>query len=243
VTRQPSTGARVTRPRSARPSRGSHEAAPAPDAPRRLDTETRRRQLGEVAKRLFARSPFDQVKVEDVARAAGVSEALVFHYFPTKRLLYVAAVQAAADELAAALAPDPSLPPAQRLVGGIDAYLDFVEANPEGFRSVQEGGIGSDPEVRAIARRSGSLHVDRLVEQISAGAAAPEALRTAVRGWLGFLHAVALDWLERRSPPRDELRNLCVQVLVAAALVAWPQRDRPARARVPDELLRGQGRL
>ena len=204
---------------------------------RRLGTEARQSQIITIAKHHFARRPFDQVTVDEIAREAGVSEALVFHYFPTKRELYVSAVRAASEELAAVLAPDPELPPAQRLFAGLDAYLAFLEANPEGFRSVQEGGIGSDPEVRAITQESLSAHVDRLIEQISAGAQAPDALRVAVRGWIGFMHAAGLQWLETKSMPRKELRDLYVRVLVAAALAAWPQSERPPEARVPPELL------
>jgi AcrR family transcriptional regulator len=48
-----------------------------------------RRRIADSALELFAHRGFDHVRVSEVARAAGVSEATVFNYFPTKEdLIY-----------------------------------------------------------------------------------------------------------------------------------------------------------
>lgn len=57
---------------------------------RRLDAEARREQLVAAGLDLVKRGPIDQLTADDVARAAGVSKGLVFHYFPTTRDLHVA---------------------------------------------------------------------------------------------------------------------------------------------------------
>lgn len=199
---------------------------------RRLSEKVRRAQLIAEAQALFNARPYEEVKVEEIAAAAGVSEALVFHYFPTKRELYVAAFTATSAELGTVYEPDPNLPALEQLRAGLDAFLALVEAHAEAYRSLHQGGIGTDPEVRAIRDRTTAQRVTGIVELITAGAEAPEELRLAVHGWLGFIESACLEWLKRRRLPRAELRDLFVQMLIAATLSAWPQEDRPPEARI-----------
>src|SRR5438067_826060 len=88
---------------------GSRLRAAASAAARRLDAEARASQLVQVAKALFAKRAYDEVKVEEIAAAAGVSEGLVYHYFATKRELYVAVIRSASEDMAAVIEPDPTL--------------------------------------------------------------------------------------------------------------------------------------
>jgi TetR/AcrR family transcriptional regulator, transcriptional repressor of aconitase len=59
----------------------------------RLDAEERRKAIVETALPLFARKGFAGTTTKEIARAAGVSEALVFQHFPSKAALYEAIVQ------------------------------------------------------------------------------------------------------------------------------------------------------
>lgn len=45
---------------------------------------------------------------------------------------------------------------------------------------------------------------------------APEPVRLAVRGWLSFLVAVCLDWLENPVLDRTAVRELCADTLTGA---------------------------
>ncbi|MBP6848431.1 MAG: helix-turn-helix transcriptional regulator, partial [Kofleriaceae bacterium] len=56
----------------------------------RLDNDARRAQLLELGQKAFAERTYDEVSIDDIARAAGISKGLLYHYFPTKRDLYVA---------------------------------------------------------------------------------------------------------------------------------------------------------
>jgi len=51
------------------------------------------------ARRLFAQRSFEEVTVAEVARAADVSEATVFNYFPTKEDLFYSGLEAFEEEL------------------------------------------------------------------------------------------------------------------------------------------------
>jgi TetR/AcrR family transcriptional regulator, transcriptional repressor of aconitase len=54
----------------------------------RLDGEERRKAIVCAAVPLFARKGFSGTTTREIAEAAGISEALVFKHFPTKKLLY-----------------------------------------------------------------------------------------------------------------------------------------------------------
>src|SRR3954454_324035 len=62
-----------------------------------------RQRIAEAAVRLFADRGFDNVPVAEVARAADVSEATVFNYFPTKEDLVYSGLEAFEEELLSAV--------------------------------------------------------------------------------------------------------------------------------------------
>ncbi|MFE7338899.1 MULTISPECIES: TetR/AcrR family transcriptional regulator, partial [Streptomyces] len=68
---------------------------------RRMGVDERRQQLIGVALDLFSRRSPEDVSIDEIAAAAGISRPLVYHYFPGKQSLYEAALRRAADELAA----------------------------------------------------------------------------------------------------------------------------------------------
>ncbi len=55
---------------------------------KRLPAEDRKREIVAGALRVFAQKGFDRATSRELAEAAGVSEALIYKYFPTKEALY-----------------------------------------------------------------------------------------------------------------------------------------------------------
>ena len=51
--------------------------------PRRLQPQQRREHLLDTAAAMFAEQPYDDVMIQDIAARAGVSRALMYHYFST----------------------------------------------------------------------------------------------------------------------------------------------------------------
>jgi AcrR family transcriptional regulator len=78
----------------------------------RLQVDERRRQLLELGTELFARHSFGELSMARIAREAGISKALLYHYFPSKQDYFVATLQQAAEEVRRRPEPDPDLPPA-----------------------------------------------------------------------------------------------------------------------------------
>ena len=170
----------------------------------RLGTEQRRESLILLGRELFSIHPYDALSVDDIAAAAGVSKGLLYHYFPSKRDFYVAVVRAAADEMRALTARDPDLPPEAQLRRGLKAYLDYAEHHAEAYRTVLQGGVGSDDDVRQIADEMRELYVRQILDALGIGEPRP-ALRLALRSWVGLVEAASLDWLAHRDVSRDAL--------------------------------------
>jgi AcrR family transcriptional regulator len=185
----------------------------------RLSTDARREQLVALGVEMFSERPFDDVSIDDIAAAAGISKGLLYHYFPSKRDFYVAVVRHSADEMQAITETDPSLEPLERLADGLDRYLEYVATHARGFATVLRAGIGSDPEVAAIVEGVRAAMAHRILDDIVDGDP-PPGVRIAVRGWVGFAEAASLEWLERGELTRDELRELLVRALTGAVAAA-----------------------
>ena len=186
----------------------------------RLGVDERRAQLLELGLQLFSDHSYDELGVDDIARAAGISKGLLYHYFPSKRDYYVEVVRRAAGEL---LARTDGAPHAEvsveALRGALDAYLDFVDQHARSYVALVRGGIGSDPEVVQLLEATRRTLTERIVSRISADAP-PPLLRLALRGWIGLVESASLDWLDRREVPREQLRGLLEQMLLATIVAA-----------------------
>lgn len=183
---------------------------------RRLRTGERRQQLLQVGAALFAERPYEEVWVEQVARRAGVSRGLLYHYFPTKRDFLLGIVAAEAERMQHVMVAHPDRPAAERLTLAVDAYLSYAAAHPNGFRAFHRA-AQSDAEVRAIKEE----YLARTESAIIAGLASdagipPEALRIVARGWMAFVVEACLQWLDRPALDRERLRELCVRTLLGA---------------------------
>jgi AcrR family transcriptional regulator len=188
---------------------------------RRLDVEERRRRLLERGAELFERFGYDELSMARIAREAGTSKALLYHYFPSKQAYFAATLEQAAGELAAAVEPDPALPAVEQLAHSLDAYLAWVEAHAGAYAKLLRS-VGAVPEVRELVDRVRRRTADRIVAGIAGetGGEATPQLRAAVRGWLWFVDGVLEDWLEHRDLDRDALRSLLLGTLLGAVAAA-----------------------
>jgi AcrR family transcriptional regulator len=185
----------------------------------RLQVDERRRQLLELGAKLFATHSYAELSMAKIAGEAGISKALLYHYFPSKQDFFVATLQQGAEEIARRTQPDPDLPPFEALAGSLDAFLGWIEENETAYRKLMES-VGSVPEVRALVDGIRHATSARILEGIGAGDAPPAKLRAAVRGWLWFMDGAVLDWLEHRDLSRAELRDFLLGSLAGSVMAA-----------------------
>ncbi|MEU6820771.1 helix-turn-helix domain-containing protein [Streptomyces atriruber] len=189
---------------------------------RRLSTEERREQLLSVGARLFAQKPYDDVWIERVAEIAGVSRGLLYHYFPTKRDFFAAVVHRESERMLRLTAAVPGLPVREQIGTGLDAFLGYVESHAQGFRAFHRAEAAGDPLVREVYRNGLAAQERQILAALAADPDASDitqdlpALRLAVRGWLAFMVAVCLEWLEEPDLTREQVRDLCAKALLGA---------------------------
>ena len=185
----------------------------------RLDVDERRRRLLELGADLFARFSYDELSMARIAREAGISKALLYHYFPGKQAYFAATLEEKAGELAALTEPDPSLPPLEQLTGSLDAFLGWVEDNREAYAKLVRS-AAAIPQVREIVDRVRDMTSARMLEGISPAAKPAPPLRAAVRAWLWFMDGAILDWVEHGDLTRDQLKGLLLGTLLGAVTAA-----------------------
>ena len=184
-------------------------------APRaRLDVDERRAQLLGLGLTMFSQRSYDEVSIDDLARAAGVSKGLLYHYFPSKKAFYVATLHAAAAQLLDATTPDPSLPPLDRLQRGLDAFLRYAEAHGEAYSALLRGAVSVDEEVFQILEATRARFQSRLLEGLPSGLSGP-AVRLLSRGWVSLVETSTLEWVEKKELSRERFRKLLTNSLLA----------------------------
>ncbi|GFE17380.1 TetR family transcriptional regulator [Streptomyces glebosus] len=185
-----------------------------------MGVEERREQLIAVALDLFSRRSPEDVSIDEVAEAAGISRPLVYHYFPGKQQLYEAALRRAAEELTARFVEPHEGPLGARLLRVMERFFDFVAGHGPGFSALMRGGpaIGST--------RTGAM-IDGVrqaaYEQILAHLGIPDPtprLELVVRSWVSLAETTALLWLDGRRVPRAELERQLVHDFAALAAVS-----------------------
>ena len=154
-----------------------------------------------------------------IARAAGISKALLYHYFPSKQEYFQATLATAAEQLRVLTEPDPSLPPLDALRGSLDAYLGWIGENQLAYTKLIQGAT-SHAEVRTLIDQVRDATSARIVEGLARGRPVPGQVRAAARAWLWFMDGACTDWVEHQDYGRDELRDMLLGTLFGALLAA-----------------------
>src|SRR5215213_8635580 len=129
---------------------------------RRLTAEERRTAILDAALSAFSQRGYHATSLDDVAREAGVSKALIYEHFASKQELYGDLIARNARELtqrvAGALSGVEVESTSKRLATGLEAFFAFVEERRDAWRMLFRD--ASDPETSAV--------LDRMVEQVTA---------------------------------------------------------------------------
>lgn len=193
-----------------------------------MTPDGRREQLLDLGVRLLATRSLDELSVDDLAEEAGVSRGLLYHYFGGKQEFREAVCRRAAHELVARTAPPATGSAEERLRASMAAYLDYVEANHQGYLSLVRGPAGGNAALRAVYDEARAALTDRVFAGSGDGGGGgvggdgvPDtpATRLVVRGWAAYAEELVLAWI---AAPSGIGREALVDVLTASlpALVA-----------------------
>ncbi|WP_107483463.1 TetR/AcrR family transcriptional regulator [Streptomyces humi] len=187
---------------------------------RRLGVEERRQQLIGVALELFSRRSPDEVSIDEIASAAGISRPLVYHYFPGKLSLYEAALKRASEDLAGRFTEPHEGPLGARLLRVMRRFFDFVDEHGPGFAALMRGGpaVGSSA-TNALIDSVRQAAYEQILSHLGV-TEAPARLELVVRSWISLAESTALIWLDGRRIPRGELEVQLVHDFAALTAVS-----------------------
>lgn len=185
----------------------------------RLPVDERREQLLEAGAAVFAEHAYEEISMRQIAERAGVSKALLYHYFPSKLDLFKAAVAEAAAELERTIAPTGDGTPIEQFTASLDAYLTWIEHNSRTWTKLMQS-VSSVPEASELVEAFRARIMDLVVVELTGDQRPRPVLRSAIRGWLGYMDAAILDWAQNQDIERETLRNLLLAAFAASALAA-----------------------
>lgn len=187
---------------------------------RRLTAEERRTGILDSALAVFSEGGYHSSSIDDIAREAGVSKALIYEHFASKQELYADLIARNARELtqriSAALVGVEVDSGATRLAVGLEAFFAFVEERRDAWRMLFRE--AADPETAAV--------LDRMLEQVTAevtvlisqdpGARAlgsaedRRALRLLAEMLVGGMQSMANWWSSNPEAPRQQMVEIAM---------------------------------
>ena len=179
----------------------------------RLAPARRSDEILDAANALFAERGYDEVSVEDIASAAGVTRGLVHHYFGGRKEVYIGLLERLGTLREEQLAPPVGRSARARLADDVSRWLEWTEQN----RSIWLGTIAhgediADPDVRRVVtdlvRRAVALVAARHAEIADDS----PRLRYALACWTGLNRAATRRWL-RGQATRDATHELLASTL------------------------------
>lgn len=159
----------------------------------------------------FGRRGFEAARIEDIARAAGVTKPIVYRHFESKKGLYLALLRKHETDLPTFVAEAGTTPQAI-----LEAWLDYVRLNAHAWLMLFRD-RGGDAEVQEVREQ-----VSRTARQVLAVFVArrrpdlePTQVEPMAELLVSGLAGLALWWIDRPQTPKDV-------VLSAALAVAEP---------------------
>jgi AcrR family transcriptional regulator len=147
---------------------------PFPSTARRVSADERRSHLIDAAMALFARKGFSGTTTREIARAAGVNEAIIFRFFPHKDDLYAAILEhksgeartdALVGELRAAMAMGDDGAVVDRVVRHL---VEHHRADPQFFRLMLHSALEGHSFARQYRERHFAPLHQFLLEYVTA---------------------------------------------------------------------------
>jgi AcrR family transcriptional regulator len=167
----------------------------------RLPAARRRRQLLEVAMRVFAERGYHDASMNDIAEAAGVTKPVLYQHFTSKRELFTELLADVGRDLqdtitkAVAAADGPR----QMVELGFAGYFNYVSRHRDAFKLFYGGSLARDSEFAELVSQ-----VERTIAGLVAGLIEIEGLSPSQRqvlghGIVGMIEGASIHWLNSNS--------------------------------------------
>lgn len=170
----------------------------------RLPAAERRALLLEAALDVMGERGYHGTSLDEIAKAAGVSKALIYEHFESKRDMYGALLAVHLQPLFDSLEENTQAggEGAERLRGGIDRFFAWVEDRRKAFRVFVRD--INDPELAELTRAV-SVKATGVVADLLGAEASDRRVILLAAQLFGALQSLALFWDGHPDTPRAEM--------------------------------------
>jgi AcrR family transcriptional regulator len=178
----------------------------------RLPAARRRRQLLEVALKVFAEQGFYVTSMSDIADAAGVTKPVLYQHFSSKRELYSQLLTEVGNQLqeriTKAVAEADS--PREMVEKGFAAYFDFVDRHRDAFQIFYASGSARDEEFAKLVHGVENALAEQVASLIEIEGLSSEQRRLLGHGIVGMIEGASTHWLSSHADanPAELTRQL-----------------------------------
>ncbi|MFD6453557.1 MULTISPECIES: TetR/AcrR family transcriptional regulator [unclassified Nocardia] len=186
----------------------------------RLSPEERRLQLITLGAEMLVDRSLEDVSVDDIAKQAGISRGLLFHYFASKQEFHEAIARHVSTEFFVAIMPNRELSLFDMLRDSIERFVDYATEHSASYRSVLRGPASVTPDMADYVNETRGAIADLIVSELPLPPEDPDLARLtlAIRGWIAFVEETILTWMIDKPISRESLVDLLVESLPALAL-------------------------
>lgn len=190
----------------------------------RLAPQQRRDQLLDLGVQLLSDCGLEELSIDLLAERAGISRGLLYHYFSNKRDFKLAVLRRMSARVIESTAPRGVGTPMEQMLASLEAYVDFVAENHDGYLAFVRSAAGGDASYHEIYETSRHILTTRIFDPSYASFLSSVGLRDdarsrlIVRGWSALVEETVLGWLEDTAAmSREELLATLTAALPALA--------------------------
>jgi AcrR family transcriptional regulator len=162
----------------------------------RLRDENKRRAIMQTAVKLFSERPFDQVRLEEVAAAAGVGKGTVYIYFKSKEELYYGLVYDGFADLVRDLEQklgQGSVLFADKVRVIVSALIEFSNRHPQLIEVMRATGVPDANSAWEAKRRDLARLIEGVIRQgVAVGELVDSQPQMTALYFMGMVRAVML---------------------------------------------------
>jgi AcrR family transcriptional regulator len=164
----------------------------------RLAPDARRDEILDHARQVFGGHSYAAVSASQIARAAGVTHALVVHYFPGgKREIFLALMAEFSESVPVAIHVNGGGSLRKRVDATIEQWLAWLDVNRETWlATAAQGDYIADAELQAVVDAGRDNAVATIISDYHDVLTDNHVTRQMLRNWLGFNRASSRSWLK-----------------------------------------------
>jgi AcrR family transcriptional regulator len=193
----------------------------------------RRAVILDSAAELFARTPYPEVQMDEVARRAGVGKATLYRYVASKEELFLEVLEAALVRLTDRLRTDARLPPEAALARMIETMVTSLAGHLPSLRALDEHYADLVQRGRRVLRRRikeiRELIGATLAQGMEAGLFRPMDLEIVPQLIVGMVRGGVMGTV--RAPPERIVTTMLDLLLGGGLLAARPSSEAGTAAR------------